>query len=95
MKRILFFAVITATTILNTGCGSFICRLGHDLGGSNAKLGVYPGVRTDTVIIFTAPVRTFDGDPLALLTVPFFAADMPLSAVLDTGLLPHDLSKNN
>ena len=93
MKRILLITIIAATAILHTGCGSLVSRVGHEWSGNNCKLGVYPGVRADAWIVVTTPVRTFRGEPSALLAAPWFAADLPLSTIADTCLLPHDLSK--
>lgn len=98
MKRIALVAVIGTIALLCVGCGSLAGRIGHglsrDICGTTGELGVYPGVRTDATIVFTAPIRTFDGDPTAMLWVPFWMADLPLSAAVDTCLLPHDIIRD-
>lgn len=69
---------------LNSGCASIGARATHDLAktatGSAGKLPPYPGVITGVACAVTHP-----------LSAPFFAVDLPLSAAVDTVLLPHDI----
>jgi uncharacterized protein YceK len=99
MKRTILILAVGVMALANTGCGSLGSRAVNEMSrswcGTSGKLGVYPGVRADTVIVFTAPLRTLDREPFAMMAVPFFAADLPLSAVADTCLLPHDLKTLN
>src|ERR1041385_647737 len=99
MQRMFLVAAIGVIALINIGCGSLGGRVVHDMSrswcGTTGELGVYPGVRTDATIVFTSPMRTFDDDPFAMLAVPFWVADMPLSAVADTCLLPHDMKMLN
>jgi len=75
-----------ATLISCTGCGSLIGRVfdRHD-----HLPPVYPGVAADAHAL-TDSVRSFhEGGPLMTIGC---AIDMPLSAALDTALLPFDLA---
>lgn len=75
MRGALLFA--TASLLL-AGCGTIA-----DLGGAGGvpPARIYGGVRTDVEIVF---VGRFKLDALA----PLFLIDIPLSAALDTALLP-------
>jgi len=91
MKLTLFALALAGTAMMTTGCSTIAMRLGHEFSGSNAKLWPAPGVTVDVLGVLTSPVRTFTGEPTALLMVPYFAVDLPFSVAVDTCLLPHDI----
>jgi uncharacterized protein YceK len=98
MKRLIFALALAIVVMMQTGCGTMCSHIGNGMSrtfcGTNDKLGIYPGVRFDAQAVWTAPVRTIDGEPAALLFAPLCFADVPLSAVADTCLLPCDIKED-
>ena len=98
VRRLAGVLALAMAITLITGCGT-VCsyaRRGwsNTYAGSNDKPGSYPGVRFDAATVWTAPVRTVDGEPSTLLFAPLCVADIPISAVADTCLLPLYLKEN-
>jgi len=98
MKRIALIFAAAVAVILSSGCGTMFARAGngfeHTICGSNEKLGIFPGPRPDAKALWNTPVLTIDGQPCAPLFIPFWIADMPVSTVVDTCMLPIDLKEN-
>ena len=76
--RIVLNACFLGLMLLVTGCGSVASHW-------NGERGAYPGVRLDADCV-THPAFGEE------IIVPLAAADIPLSAVLDTFFLPYDLT---
>ena len=92
-KQITLTAVLVTLTVMSTGCASTLVRVAQGLTTSPEPLGVYPGVRADVSGIVCAPAAALKEDPFALCLIPLCAVDLPLSAVVDTGLLPLEIRK--
>ncbi|HUJ09635.1 MAG TPA: YceK/YidQ family lipoprotein [Verrucomicrobiae bacterium] len=93
MRRITLTAVLVTLAVVSTGCASTLIRGAQGLTTSPEPLGAYPGVRADVSGIVCAPAAALKEDPFALCLIPLSAADLPLSAVVDTGLLPFETWK--
>lgn len=77
--------------VLATGCSSMATRGAaiFDLTGNSKIPKVYPGVWTDCVLI-TLPVSRPKATIAWPIAAPYGCADLPLSFVFDTALLPTD-----
>ena len=83
MRRI---ALVVAFVFLpfSSGCGTFLSNaVPH--GGPQALPGPYSGLKTDVLLI---PEAFADNPLTGLWVTPLAIADMPLSFVADTFLLP-------
>jgi uncharacterized protein YceK len=80
---------LIAMLMLGSGCGSLGARLDHAINGQG-ELGAYPGVREGVKFVVTSPVQAVK-HPVIIPFVPLVIADIPLSFVVDTALLPCDL----
>ena len=80
---------------LFTGCASIDSRSKEY--GYYISPGIYPGVRTDVKQI--GDIAKGRADPFiqsaAFIVMPVSLLDVPFSFVLDTLLLPYDISKNS
>ena len=86
---------IRATILLLIGLLSATCVGCCSIGAHahpDERLGLYPGVRADADIVKRHP-----GEIVILpwFVYPFVVVDLPLSAVLDTVLLPIDLARDS
>jgi uncharacterized protein YceK len=91
MKQIIMASVIAAVAVATTGCGTLVARNGFDAG---VKPYPYPGVVQDISGFVTAPHKAISqGDPNEVLGMPFMLVDVPLSAFVDTVILPADIAQ--
>ena len=81
---------VALLAFMTSGC-SLMLRSSNGAFGSAQKLGPYPGTRTDAYMIARTPVGLIQDGPFYFACIPYCAADLPISAVIDTVLLPGDL----
>ena len=97
MKTQILAVILATVATLGTGCGtvsSHIAKgISHDLFGRDYRLGIYPGVRKDVQVVCHAPVAPLDEQPIALCFGAFCIADIPVSGVADTCMLPWDIKE--
>lgn len=93
MKRITMTALAAVIALMSSGC-SLLMRSANGSFGSAQKLGPYPGVRADMHMIARTPAGVIHDGPFYLACIPYWAADLPISTVIDTALLPGDLKYN-
>jgi len=94
MNRIILTLALAVTALSTSGC-SLLLRGMNNSGpplGSGGKMGPYPGTRADLTLIARTPVGVFHDGPFYLICLPYWAADLPISTVIDTCLLPVDLA---
>jgi uncharacterized protein YceK len=92
--RLLLIILFAISCILLVGCGTIAFRMSEcfnkECRDNKAKTGIYPAVKTD-IIFLTQPKNPKTPIILKGIGYIFIVADFPVSAVLDTVLLPYDL----
>ncbi len=91
-KTVLSMVILTVAMTTN-GC-TVLLRGSNGAFGSKEKLGLYPGTRADICLIARTPIGVVQDGPFYLPCVAYWAADLPISATIDTCLLPMDLKEN-
>ncbi|MAY36809.1 MAG: hypothetical protein CMN84_11985 [Spongiibacteraceae bacterium] len=87
MNKLVIFLVLASVSPLS-GCATYVYRTD---GGAE---GVYPAVKTDFNMMDYV-LNAHGGSPasIAIPAVILLAIDVPVSAVIDTVLLPYDVLK--
>jgi uncharacterized protein YceK len=92
MKGFTFAAALAAPVVITTGCSTMFDRGGGTPIARHHE-GVYPGVRSGPAYageFLTRPVGNGDLTHFGVLALPFVAADLGLSAGIETVMLPVD-----
>ena len=95
LNRIILTSALVLTALSTSGCALLVRGInntGPRLGSGGQKMGPYPATRMEAYTIAHTPVGVCKEGPFYLPCVAYWAADLPVSFVIDSCFLPVDLA---